>query len=81
MNTYKPDRKTKLYILLGAFFITNAIVAEFIGVKIFSFESSLGFNPFDINILGFEHLSFELTCGVILWPVVFIMTDIINEYF
>jgi queuosine precursor transporter len=78
---YKNDKKTKLFIVLGAFFITNAIIAEFIGVKIFSFENTLGFNKFDLNILGFEHLSFELTCGVLIWPVVFIMTDIINEYF
>jgi uncharacterized integral membrane protein (TIGR00697 family) len=75
------DKKTKLFIILGSFFITNAIVAEFIGAKIFSLESTLNFKKFDINILGFEHLSFELTCGVILWPVVFIMTDIINEYY
>jgi uncharacterized integral membrane protein (TIGR00697 family) len=26
-------------------------------------------------------LSFNMTVGVILWPIVFIMTDIINEYF
>jgi uncharacterized integral membrane protein (TIGR00697 family) len=77
----KPDRKTKLFILLGSFFVTNAIIAEFIGAKIFSLEGTLGIQKFDISILGFEHLSFELTCGVILWPVVFIMTDIINEYY
>jgi uncharacterized integral membrane protein (TIGR00697 family) len=75
------DKKTRLFIILGSFFITNAIVAEFIGAKIFSFENTLGFRKFDINLLGFEHLSFELTCGVLLWPVVFIMTDIINEYY
>ncbi len=78
---YKNDKRTKLFIILGAFFITNAIVAEFIGAKIFSLENTLGFTKFDIDILGFEHLSFELTCGVIIWPVVFIMTDIINEYY
>ena len=78
---YKNDRKTNLFIILGAFFVTNAIVAEFIGAKIFSLENTLGFTKFDIDILGFEHLSFELTCGVIIWPVVFIMTDIINEYY
>jgi uncharacterized integral membrane protein (TIGR00697 family) len=77
----KPDRKTKLFILLGSFFVTNAIIAEFIGAKIFSLEGTLGIQKFDISILGFEHLSFELTCGVILWPVVFIMTDLINEYY
>ncbi len=77
----KPDRKTKLFILLGSFFVTNAIIAEFIGAKIFSLENTLGIKKFDISILGLDHLSFELTCGVILWPVVFIMTDIINEYY
>ncbi len=77
----KTDKKTKLFIILGSFFITNAIVAEFIGAKIFSLESSLGIKTFDISILGFEHLSFQLTCGVLLWPVVFVMTDIINEYY
>lgn len=77
----KTDKKTKLFIILGSFFITNAIVAEFIGAKIFSLESSLGVKTFDISILGFEHLSFQLTCGVLLWPVVFVMTDIINEYY
>lgn len=75
------DKKTKLFILLGSFFITNAVVAEFIGAKIFSLENSLGIRAFDISILGFEHLSFQLTCGVLLWPLVFIMTDIINEYY
>ncbi len=78
---YKNDKKTNLFIILGAFFITNAIVAEFIGAKIFSLENTFGIKKFDLNILGFEHLSFELTCGVIVWPVVFIMTDIINEYY
>ncbi len=77
----KFNKPTILFLILGAFFITNALVAEFIGVKIFSFENTLGFSKFDFNILGFEHLSFELTCGVLLWPVVFIMTDIINEYY
>lgn len=75
------DKKTKLFIVLGGFFITNAVVAEFIGAKIFSLEQTFRFKPFDINLFGFDHLSFQLTCGVILWPVVFVMTDIINEYY
>ncbi len=70
-----------LFLLLGGFFVTNALVAEFIGGKIFSLESTLGFSPVDWTLLGQEHLSFSLTAGVLLWPVVFIMTDIINEYY
>lgn len=75
------DKSAVLFYLLGAFFVANALLAEFIGVKIFSLESSLGFEPFNFKILGIENLSFNLTAGVVLWPVVFIMTDIINEYF
>ena len=40
----------------------------------------MGFSPANFNILG-NKLDFNLTAGVIMWPVVFITTDIINEYF
>jgi uncharacterized integral membrane protein (TIGR00697 family) len=49
-------------------------------VKIFSLEKTLGFSPMEINLFG-NALSVNLTAGVLLWPVVFIMTDIINEYY
>lgn len=75
------DKSSILFYVLGSFFVANAILAEFIGVKIFSLESSFGFEPLNLTILGIENLSFNLTAGVVLWPVVFVMTDIINEYF
>ncbi len=75
------DKSATLFYILGTFFVANALLAEFIGVKIFSLESTLGFKPFNFTILGIENLSFNLTAGVVLWPVVFVMTDIINEYF
>ncbi len=74
------SKRQKLFIVLGGFFIINAIVAEFIGVKIFSLETTLGLQPFKIPLFGSE-FSFNLTAGVLLWPVVFVMTDIINEHF
>jgi len=70
-----------LFFILGGFFITNALIAEIIGVKIFSLEQTLGFEPANLSFFGIENLSFNLTAGVLLWPIVFIMTDIINEYF
>ncbi len=70
-----------LYIFLGGFFIVNAVIAEMIGVKIFSLERTLGMASADMRILGVDGLGYSLTAGVILWPVVFVMTDIINEYF
>jgi len=75
------DRPTKLFIILAGFFIANALIAEVIGVKIFSLEQSLGFKPVSFKLFGRDGLSFSLTAGVLLWPVVFVMTDIINEYY
>ena len=73
----KPSR---LFLILAGFFIANALIAEFMGVKIFSLEDSLGIHRANINLFG-SPFSFHLTAGVLLWPVVFIMTDIINEYY
>ena len=81
MKNILSDKGTRLFIILGGFFVANAIVAEFIGVKIFSLEASLGIEPFSFEFFGEKNLGFSLTAGTLLWPVVFIMTDIINEYF
>lgn len=61
-------KKQQLYLLLSGIFIVNALLAEIIGVKIFSVEKTFG-------------LTGNLTAGVLVWPVVFVTTDIINEYF
>ncbi|NCU04766.1 MAG: queuosine precursor transporter [Chitinophagaceae bacterium] len=74
------DKAIKLFLVLAGFFIANALIAEIIGVKIFSLEKTLGFSPMEIKLFG-NVLSVNLTAGVLLWPVVFIMTDIINEYY
>ena len=73
-------RSTRLFIVLSGLFVTNALMAEFIGVKIFALEDTLGLPPFDWDLFG-QSGSLSFTAGVMLWPVVFIMTDIINEYF
>ena len=69
MSVLKIEEKNKLnniFIILTGIFITNAIIAEILGTKIFDFS-------FVKN--------FSLSVGVLIWPVVFITTDIINEYF
>ena len=73
-------RPTRLFIVLSGLFITNALMAEFVGVKIFALEDTLGLPPLDWRLFG-QSGSLSFTAGVMLWPVVFIMTDIINEYF
>lgn len=75
------NKRNTLFLVLGGIFITNAILAELIGVKIFSLETVMGVNPAQIRLFEGFVLDFNLTAGVLLWPAVFISTDIINEYF
>ncbi|WP_341840067.1 queuosine precursor transporter [Chitinophaga caseinilytica] len=74
------DKPTRVFIILAGIFVANALIAEIIGVKIFSLEATFGMSPVNIMIFG-DAYSFNMTAGVLLWPVVFIMTDIINEYY
>ncbi|MDB5263985.1 MAG: hypothetical protein JWQ14_3268, partial [Adhaeribacter sp.] len=80
-----PDRlhpkKNQLFLVLGSIFLANAILAEIIGVKIFSAEALLGVPGAQLQLLPGFKLDFNLTAGVILLPIVFVTTDIINEYF
>ncbi len=75
------DKPTKLFIFMAAFFVANALIAECIGGKIFSLEKLIGIAPANLTLFGEKDLSFNLTCGVLLWPLEFIMTDIVNEYY
>jgi queuosine precursor transporter len=80
-NQAFQTKKTNLFIILSSLFLTNAILAEIIGVKIFSAEKTIGFEPAGWTFFGEYILDFNLTAGAVIWPVVFISTDIINEYF
>lgn len=82
MKTFSlSSQRHRLYLLLATLFLTNALLAELLGVKIFSLEASLGLPPAQLSLLPGYVLDFNLTAGVIIWPVVFITTDLINEYF
>ena len=71
-KTIKPDKLNNLYVVLSGIFIVNALVAELAGSKIFSLERLLGIP---------NHQNLNLSVGVIIWPFVFVFSDIINEYF
>jgi uncharacterized integral membrane protein (TIGR00697 family) len=75
------DKPVKLFLALSAFFVANALIAECIGGKLFSLERFLGMNISHFTLFGESGLSYTLTCGVLLWPLEFILTDIVNEYF
>jgi uncharacterized integral membrane protein (TIGR00697 family) len=81
ITSIQAKKRSRLLTLLTGIFLTNALLAEIIGVKLFSAELIFGFPPAQIPVFpGFE-LSFTYTAGVVIWPVVFITSDIINEYF
>jgi uncharacterized integral membrane protein (TIGR00697 family) len=56
-------RRNFVFLVLAGVFVTNAILGELTGGKLFTV------GPFTASI------------GVIPWPVVFLTTDLINEYF
>lgn len=64
-------RKQLVFFILGGFFLTNALLGEMTGGKLFNVPS--------LGLFDFEHIT--LSIGVIPWPVVFITTDLVNEYF
>lgn len=80
MNYPAANRTTRLFVILAGFFVANALMAEFIGVKIFALEPTLGMSPLNWNLFG-QTGSLNFTAGVLLWPVVFLMTDVINEFY
>jgi len=81
IHSILKDKPTKLFIFFSAFFVANALIAECIGGKLFSLESLLGIAPANFTLFGQKGLNFTLTCGVLLWPLEFVMTDIVNEYY
>jgi uncharacterized integral membrane protein (TIGR00697 family) len=77
---HEHPRAQRLFVVLSGIFVASALMAEFIGVKIFALETTLGIAPLEWNLFG-QTGSLNFTAGVLLWPVVFLMTDVVNEYF
>lgn len=75
------SKTTYLFVILASLFIANAMIAEVIGVKLISVEKVLHVPPLNMPFLGGSRLNLNLSVGVLIWPVVFILSDVINEYF
>lgn len=61
-----------LYLWLGAIYITSLVLANIIGVKLFRFDLDLG---------GMGSIPVEHTMGMLPFPITFLLTDLINEYY
>lgn len=68
----KLDRKTRLLLILSGIFITCAITAELISSKLFLLH---------VNLFGLELGTYTSIIGIIPWPIVFLATDTINEFY
>ena len=73
MNSKKKLLAQKLYFFLSSIFITALVVSNLIFQKFFSWY------PFNFEVFGIK--LFELSVGVLPYPITFLITDIISEIF
>jgi uncharacterized integral membrane protein (TIGR00697 family) len=67
-------RREWLFVILAGFFITNAVTAELISNKLIDI-------PLEFDLLGNHYGPFVTIVGILPWPVVFLVTDLINEFY
>ncbi len=63
----------RIYILLGALFITSLVVSNLIFQKFFYWH------PFNVEIFGAN--LFEISVGILPYPITFLITDLISEIY
>ena len=74
MSKVVLGRKQWLFVFLAGLFITNAVTAELISNKLIEI-------PIKFNFLGGEFGPFITIVGILPWPVVFLLTDLLNEFY
>lgn len=74
---YTLSRPQKLYVICAALFITALVVAEATAGKFFTAFDL----PFTLTIFGMRFDTVVMTTGVLAFPITFIITDLINEYY
>jgi len=73
INTAQSKRYW-LFIILAGLFITNAITAELISNKLIEI-------PLTFSIGGSTFGPFTTIVGILPWPIVFLLTDLLNEFY
>ena len=68
-SQYELSPQQFIYVVLSSIFVTCLIIADVIGVKLFEI-------PLPFEILG--HKTVEHTCGMLTFPITFLLGDIIN---
>lgn len=73
MNPEKRKLAAKIYLYLAGLFITSLVVSNLIFQKFFYWY------PFDGKIFGIR--LFELSVGILPYPITFLITDLISEIY
>ena len=73
MRTNQFFLANKIYLILAGLFITSLVASNLIFTKIFYWY------PFDINFMGVK--LFELSVGILPYPLTFLITDLISEIY
>ena len=73
MPPQKIEYAKKIYLYLGTLFITSLVVSNLIFQKFFYWK------PFNITLFGNE--LFELSVGILPYPITFLITDLISEIY
>jgi len=74
MSNYTLNKSQWLFVFLAGLFITNAVTAELISNKLIEI-------PLNINLFGTELGPFVTIVGILPWPIVFLLTDLLNEFY
>lgn len=74
MKTYSLNRSQWLFVFLAGLFVTNAVTAELISNKLIEI-------PIEFNLFGGNFGPFVTIVGILPWPVVFLLTDLLNEFY
>ena len=66
-DQHSPSTAQLIYLWLTCVFVACLLIADITGVKLFQF-----------TLAG---ITVQHTCGMLTFPVTFLLTDLINEYY
>lgn len=66
-HEFTMSLRSKVYLWMSGISVASLLVSDVVGSKLF-----------DINLMGF---SVQHTCGMIAFPITFVITDLLNDYF
>lgn len=88
------DRSHKIYVWMAAIFVVSLVIANLTGAMLFSFELPFSYPIIRLDVQSSTALVFPwasigiawtnrvlLSAGIIPFPITFILTDLLNEFY